>query len=61
MKHVLPMVFIVICLLCTGIAQAEYEVGDTVSDFTLSDRWGSDVNLSDFQGDVIFLVFWGSL
>lgn len=36
---------------------AQYAVGDTVPDFTLTNLSGEEVSLSDFQGQVILLNF----
>jgi len=38
-------------------AYAQYQVGDTVCDFTLYDSEGNSVSLSDFDGKVILLFF----
>lgn len=39
-------------------AEAAYEVGDPVADFTLNDADGTPVSLSDYEGMVVWLVFW---
>ena len=39
-------------------AQAAYNVGDPIADFTLNDAYGTPVSLYDHEGLVIWLVFW---
>ena len=39
-------------------AQAQYQVGDTVGDFTLNDSTGTPVSLFDYQGQVVLMNFW---
>jgi hypothetical protein len=39
-------------------AQAQYQVGDSVTDFTLNDAFGTPVSLFDYQGQVVWLDFW---
>jgi peroxiredoxin len=39
---------------------AAYQVGDTVSDFTLNDSYGNPVSLSDFEGMAVMFNFWQS-
>jgi peroxiredoxin len=39
-------------------AQVPYVVGDHVADFTLNDAFGNPVSLYDFEGMVVWLVFW---
>ncbi|MBN1550787.1 redoxin domain-containing protein [bacterium] len=46
------------CLLITASSLAVYEVGDTVTDFTLMDAYGNPVSLSDYEGMVTLLAFW---
>jgi cytochrome oxidase Cu insertion factor (SCO1/SenC/PrrC family) len=45
-------------LLAVAPAQAQYQVGDTVADFTLNDHTGTAVSLSDYAGKVVMLNFW---
>jgi len=41
-------------------AQAAYELGDTVADFTLDDLQGVPTNLYDFAGDIIVINFFAT-
>ncbi len=55
--------FIALCgLLVLGLAaapaEAAYQVGDTVGDFTLMDSNGTPVSLFDYQGKVVWITFW---
>jgi peroxiredoxin len=45
-------------VLAAAPAEAAYEVGDPVADFTLNDADGTPVSLSDYAGMVVWLVFW---
>ena len=38
--------------------QAQYQVGDTVADFTLNDSNGTAVSLSDYAGQVVWVDLW---
>ena len=42
-----------------GFSQGNYNPGDVVSDFTLLDLEGNQVSLSDYEGYVIFINFFG--
>jgi cytochrome c biogenesis protein CcmG/thiol:disulfide interchange protein DsbE len=44
----------------TPAALAQYQVGDTIDDFTLLDPNGQPVRLSDFAGDVILINFFAT-
>ncbi len=57
MKRVLVAVSVMMLAL-VGVANAQYVVGDPVADFTLNDAYGNPVSLSDFEGMVVWLVFW---
>lgn len=45
-------------LLAFGSAQA-YTVGQPAQDFTLTDSWGGSHTLSEYQGSVVVLMFFG--
>ena len=45
-------------VLLGGAAQAVYQVGDHVDDFTLTDAFGNQVSLYDYANQVIFIDFW---
>ena len=45
-------------VLLAATAQAQYQVGDVVGDFTLNDSNGIPVSLSDYAGHVVWLDFW---
>lgn len=47
-------------LATTAAAQAFYEPGDEVEDFTLPDPSGEPVSLSDFAGDVVLINFFAT-
>ena len=49
---------IILTLFVAGHAEAAYNEGDPVADFTLNDAYGNPVSLSDFEGMVVWLVFW---
>jgi peroxiredoxin len=49
---------LVITMLTAVSADAAYQVGDPVSDFTLYDASGAPVSLYDFEDTVILLNFW---
>lgn len=48
------MLFLCVC----GSGFSAYQVGDTVTDWTLTDHLGNPVSLSDFAGSVVILNFW---
>ncbi len=41
-----------------GSGLAAYQVGDTVTNWTLNDHLGNPVSLTDFAGSVVILNFW---
>jgi cytochrome oxidase Cu insertion factor (SCO1/SenC/PrrC family) len=47
-----------LCLVTLTPAFANYQVGDTVADFTLPDAYGNPVSFSDFEGMVVVVNFW---
>ena len=57
-RVVLALCVLMLTLFAVGEADAAYQVGDPVADFTLNDASGTPVSLSDFEGKVVWLVFW---
>ena len=57
MKRVVVAVS-VLMLALVGAANAQYVVGDPIADFTLNDASGAPVSLHDYEGMVVWLVFW---
>ena len=55
---VLVLCGLMLTVLGAAPAEAAYEVGDPVADFTLNDADGTPVSLSDYAGMVVWLVFW---
>lgn len=55
---ILALCGLMVTLLAVAPAEAAFEVGDPVSDFTLNDETGTPVSLFDYQGKVVWLVFW---
>ncbi len=49
---------ILLTLFVAAPAQAAYNEGDPVADFTLNDASGTPVSLSDFEGMVVLVTFW---
>ncbi len=47
-------------LLLAQPAQAGYQLGDTIDDFTLNDLSGTPVSLSDFAGDIVLINFFAT-
>jgi hypothetical protein len=47
-----------LALLAAAPADAAYQVGDPIANFTLFDADGVPVSLFDYQGKVVWLVFW---
>ena len=45
-------------VLVAAPALAQYQVGDTVADFTLNDSNGTSVSLSDHAGKVVWVDLW---
>ncbi len=45
-------------VLVAAPAQAQYQVGDTVADFTLNDSNGTPVSLFDYKNRVVWLDLW---
>ena len=45
-------------VLAAAPAQAQYQVGDTVADFTLNDSTGTPVSLFDYTNRVVWLDLW---
>ena len=56
---VLVLCGLMLTVLAAAPAEAAYEVGDPIADFTLNDADGTPVSLSDYEGKVVWLVFWG--
>ncbi|MCB9358179.1 MAG: redoxin domain-containing protein [Calditrichaeota bacterium] len=46
-------------LLLAASAQA-FTVGQAAPDFTLTDSWGNPHTLSEYQGNVVVLMFFGN-
>ena len=57
-SFVLALCGLLLIVLAAAPAVAAYEVGDPVADFTLNDADGTPVSLSDYEGMVVWLVFW---
>ena len=55
---VLALCGLMAAVLAAAPAQAQYQVGDTVGDFTLNDASGTPVSLFDYQGKVVWVTFW---
>jgi cytochrome oxidase Cu insertion factor (SCO1/SenC/PrrC family) len=56
-------IVVALCVLMVAVliavpADAAYQVGDTVGDFTLNDANGTPVSLFDYQGKVVWITFW---
>ena len=49
---------LLLALLISSTAHAQYQVGDAVSDFTLQSHDGGTITLFDYSGDVLLLTFW---
>ena len=47
-----------VTVLAAAPGEAQYQVGDTVGDFTLNDAYGTPVSLYDYQGQVVWVTFW---
>ena len=58
-SFVLALCGLMVTVLAAAPAEAAYEVGDPVADFTLNDADGTPVSLSDYEDMVVWLVFWG--
>jgi len=50
----------VACSLIPGLAAADYQIGDTVADFTVLDVAGEEVSLYDQSGRIILLNFFAT-
>jgi len=48
---------VLLVALTSGAALAAYRVGDTVSNFTLQDTGGVSYSLSDYDDQIVVLVF----
>lgn len=57
-SSVVALCVLLLTLVGAGQSEAAYEVGDPVADFTLNDASGTPVSLSDYEGMVVWLVFW---
>ena len=57
-SSVLALCGLSLAVLIAVPAQAQYQAGDTVGDFTLNDAYGTPVSLFDYQGQVVWLTFW---
>ncbi len=49
--------FLLLVLINSQSASAQYKVGDTVANFTLANVNGDSISLSDYQGQVVLLNF----
>ncbi len=49
---------LLLAVLISSTAYAQYNVGDVVSDFTLQSYDGGMISLFDYSGDVVLLTFW---
>ena len=47
-----------LALLTFSTANAQYQVNDVVSDFTLQSYDGTEITFFDYSGDVVLLTFW---
>ncbi len=54
------LVISLVLLFWVSQTNAQYAVGDTVSNFTLSDVTGQNISLYDYQGQVILLNFFAT-
>lgn len=50
--------YLLLALLISSTAHAQYKVGEVVSDFTLQSYDGGMISLFDYSGDVVLLTFW---
>lgn len=57
-RAVLAFCALVLVLVPAASAEIPYVVGDPIADFTLNDAYGTPVSLYDFDGMVVWLVFW---
>jgi hypothetical protein len=57
-RFALAFCFLMVTVLASVPVEAAYQVGDPIADFTLYDADGVPVSLSDYEGMVIWLVFW---
>jgi cytochrome oxidase Cu insertion factor (SCO1/SenC/PrrC family) len=48
-----------ICALLFAAAANAFTVGQAAPDFTLTDSWGGSHTLSNYQGNVVVLMFFG--
>lgn len=55
---VLALCILMLTVFAPGEAEATYQVGDPIAEFTLNDASGTPVSLYDFDGTVILLNFW---
>lgn len=58
-KYLLPVLLLIVMLL-SAPSFAQYQVGQTVSDFTLTSSTGGQVSLSDFDGQAKVLNFFAT-
>ena len=49
---------LLLAVLISSTAHAQYRVGEVVSDFTLQSYDGGMISLFDYSGDVVLLTFW---
>jgi len=54
------LVVMLSALLWAGPVAAQYELGDTLDDFTLLDLYGTPISLSDYSGQVVLINFFAT-
>lgn len=55
---VLALCGLMLIVMAAADVEAAYIVGDSIADFTLNDAYGTPVSLYEFDGMVVWLVFW---
>ena len=60
LRPLLGLLILSVILLPALPAQATYQLGDVVDDFTLNDLTGTPVSLSDYAGDIVVINFFAT-
>ena len=57
-KMIVPAMICILLLCMIGPANAVYQIGDHVNNFTLPNQFNEQVSLYDYQDRIVVMAFW---